>query len=67
MKKNFYKIAMLVLVVGLSLTSCKKDNIAPTAKKQNPTNSKTSGDVGSSTPATSYQQTVPPTGCPGHK
>ncbi|MBS1600969.1 MAG: hypothetical protein JST75_22340 [Bacteroidetes bacterium] len=67
MEKNFYKIAMLLFVCGLISVSCKKENTAPTStKQQTATNAKTSGDVGSSTPATAYQQTAPP-GCPGHK
>jgi len=68
MKNHFYKIAMLVLVSGLLTVSCKKENAAPTAKKQTTgTTSKITGDTESSTPESPYNTPPSGGGCPGHK
>ena len=71
MKKNFYKIAMLVIVTGIMTVSCQKETPAPEARNQsgNSTGKVASGGgTTASTPATSYEGSQNPGGCQGgHK
>jgi hypothetical protein len=69
MKKNFYKIAMLLLVSGLLTVGCKKEKTSPTTQGQTTSvTAKPSGQAESSTPdAPAANAPAPPGGCPGHK
>lgn len=71
MKKNFYKLAMLVTVIGALTVSCQKETPAPDARSQSGTSTgkiSSGGGTTASTPSNPYDGSQSPGGChQGHK